>query len=427
MLRAPLLPHSRLWIPLDSGILWTVDFRNSTVGPGGTLPNSLLFQRALNSVSGSETVQTSDTTMQSAGFTADVPRIGQYGTDNQTRGLVIEHSDRTQGPARNTNKSSTAWTWTNGSGGTIPSNTVNYVPPSGLSTPNTTGTTNVASRITAAANTKGQVASVGFGYNRLSFWLRTATGTANWAGALRDPTPIVTIMTATLGTDWQRIELDRQAFSGSFYVCCNDSTLIPGISTAAQDFVVDFVNTIGVANGYNFTTESINTGGSDITLTRNPERLYLANNAALIDNGRLSFEIRLRPKGAANQYGAAMKLFYIDASNYCEIDNTTQRMNLVMNGVSFNPATALNWNKKDILDLWVETGGGGLVSNLKYRTNNGTAVNLGSSGAPAPAIATGVAINLLCKSVLGTHSEEFTSWIQTMTAYKSGYRPSWAA
>ena len=58
------------------------------------------------------------------------------------------------------------------------------------------------------------------------------------------------------------------------------------------------------------------------TATRAGERIYTLTTSDWLHSSRLGLYVKLQPKGSSSQYTANMRLWTIDASNYCEIDKT---------------------------------------------------------------------------------------------------------
>lgn len=402
-----------LLLSARSGIIWEADFTALTPGAyGGALPGGLSFARAVGG-NASETVQTSDTTLVITGMGVDVPRIGQYGSGVSTRGLVLEHVF--------TQQADDARLWTSGAPNTntdgAPTTTTNQTPGSGAATAD--GGTALADRVELTASGQGRRNS-GLSVGLFSCWARGWSGSDELSVGYFGGTAV----NYSLTTSWRRCDFIGAADATNLYYFNRNSSLT-GSANTARDLLLDHRVIASRGSGYLFLGETIlNTTSANIT--RNAERLWHPTIANLLDNGRLSFETKIIPKGAATDYGANMYIWDKDANNFCRISNTTRRVDLTINSVSFSPATALSWNGKDVLELWVEGGGGVLNSNIKYRVNGGATTDLGSSGSAAASIGTGTAINLLCRNTTSL-AQQFTSWIQYIRAWKADKRPSWAA
>jgi len=398
--------------PADSGIIWEADYSTLPLGAAGTLPSGLLFARALNAASTSETVQTSDSTVVTTGLTADVPRCGQRTADVSTRGLVLEHE------ATNlcTSPRNLAAAWAT-QFGTTTVTTNHLAGPDGSS---------VADRVQVNASSSGIFYnSVSMGW--FAIWVRHTSGSGTYSGGITTNANLE----QTVDTTWRRLSQISAADQTTLYIierAYAGAALTPTSQDTARDVCIDLVQIGGGGTGNQgrFPTECVLTNGSAIE--RKGERLYHPTIATLLDGGRLSLLSDVIPKGAATGYGEAMRVWHKDASNYAEISHTTRRLNVVIGGSSWNPATALSWAANDNVELWIEAGGGSMNSFAKYRVNGGSVVDLGNSGSPHAAIATGTAINLLGDSNgASTHTKQLTCWARRHAAYKADRRPSWAA
>lgn len=407
----PRAPFSRIWMPRqDTGIIWEVDFRKLSTGAAGTLPNSLQFSRALNNQSTSETVQTSANTLLTTGLTANVPRIGQRGSTSDSRGIVLEHQTSQayaeHGFSPATGTGNFASTSTN-----VPVVTTGQTGPDGQSN---------ASHVQMLTGSNAYYTNT-VSTNLSSVWAKAASGTdVLTCGHLSN-----TAFNFNVDTNWQRYEWGAPTEAGTSTVWYHRGTsVITPSANTNRDLYLDWRAARG-DTAYKFHVECVTNGA-----TKAAERLYLASASALLDSSRLGLYLMLIPKGASSEYVTnPMKVWWQDASNYCEISSSTKRINLVINGSSFSPATAMSWNRYDTLEIWIEGGGASLVSTIKYRTTpfgsstpNAT-INLGSSGSAQANLAT-TGLNFLSEG--STVINVFTSWLQYVAAYKIGRKPAWA-
>lgn len=385
-------------------ILWTVDF--TALAPGAV---DLSATGAVLTRASSATVQTSSSTVVTAGIGNDVARVGSNGT---ALGLVLEET-RTNFIARARDATSVAWQ----PGGSAPQTRPYGVGPDG------DATTPTRHQISSAGSSRYYACS-GMGTTTAihSCWIRRplTTGAIQVAGTGAGTGTNCFYGTTSAGTTWQRVSAREGPIAGAFNASsgnANDATTRGGIAAQALDQVTD----LHQAESGLHPTEVIITAGA--TGTRAGERLYYATGSSLINNGRLGLGYSIHPKGTSSQYLANMRLWTIDASNYCEVDFSTRKIVTVIGGVSYTTASAMTWAASDQVDIWVEAGGGTLNTVAKYRVNEGSTTTLGTSGAAQGTIAASGAVDLLCN---GT-ANQFNAWVRTLAAYRDTQRPAWAA
>ncbi len=387
----------------DSGVGWNADFTGITPGALATLPAGLFLSRA-----SSATVQTSAVSLVTSGIGNDVPRVGDDGTH---AGLVIEETRTNLIP---NGRDLTAGSWTAGSGVTTTADAAT----------GPDGTASIADRSEVSSggfsNYDPQVGA-GAGTYTMSQWHQRGSANALAQLALMvDSTASFKALGGLAPAYWQRVAVTMTHTSGDVYsvpAIGMDGTAGGGIAAGPRDVITDLVQ-LEVGK---FATEAIVTSGG--TATRSGERLYLSDVAVLLDAGRLSLEMALQPKGSGTQYATNPYVWYIDASNYALIDATTQKLSLSIGGTAYEFTTAMSWAAGDTVELWLEGGGGLVVSRCQYRVNGGTAVDLGSSGSAQGTIAGGVAIDLLAKA----GSAQWSAWLRRVRAWRSGRRPAWVS
>lgn len=381
--------------------LASVDFTAQTVGGMATLPSNLLCARS----STTDTVQTSDTTV-SVRLGANVGRIGQRTSSSSTRGLVIEESRVNR---LNATELVNLWASASFTG----NRTTNYAAaPDGQITADRaqwTGTVGYNGLYADTLNAGTPATTY-----QASIWIKHL-----WVGgdALQLQSP--TNGTGTLNTDstqssWQRYVTSATSGAGgeSFIAIRANSTLLPdvlawGVQSEEAAFATEYI-----PNDINPPT----TG----TATRAGERIYTLTTSDWLNSSRLGLYVKLQPKGSSSQYTANMRLWTIDASNYCEIDKTTRLITMVIGGNSFVGSEALSWAANDTVEVWTEGGGTTIQSVMAYRVNGGTTIRLGTSnGAMGNVSAT--SLDFCCN---GT-SNQLTSRINQLSAYRAGSRPSW--
>jgi hypothetical protein len=150
--------------------------------------------------------------------------------------------------------------------------------------------------------------------------------------------------------------------------------------------------------------------------------LYHPNAKALLDGLRLSLEFRLQPKGSSSQYTGNITLWN-DDTDVCEcyIDSTTAKMTISDSLGSDTLSTAVSWNAGDVVEFFIEVGGG-VAGKAQYRVNGGTPTVLGTTSSSRAAPTTSAAIDLVNKNTAG----QFSAWVQWIAAYANGRRPVWA-
>lgn len=422
-------PGSRFTRPSFNPIFWTVDFRTLPVGAQIGLPNNLNFSRAANSQGNSETVQISPNAVITTGLTTNVPRIGQTGTDSTTRGLVLEESRNSLVDSRNISPAGSGWI--HGNNCTSTTNAAAGPDGSILATEE-----NLTVANSSTSPLQGATATA-----VLACWVRSTSGgsarhdqvIANLNGSL------VVHAGADIDGTWRRYSCFPGAgIQGVFgYPEVNDTGHgggtwgTGGVSGVTRDVLIDLVECVGGLS--NYPTETIlGTNGS----TRQGERLWLTTTGDILDTGRLSLEIKMIPKADATLYdqtgGANIYLWFKDNNNFVKMINSTRQLSVTINGSTWTPSTALNWTAGghnteyaagDIVDFWIEAGGGVLQSKISYRINGGTEISLGSSPSPQAVISSVGTFDFFSNNATGI----FSAWHQVISAYFSGFKPSWVA
>lgn len=162
-------------------------------------------------------------------------------------------------------------------------------------------------------------------------------------------------------------------------------------------------------------TDSIRTKGLLLAPAgggRASERLYHASAGDLLDGGRLSFEVTFVAGQTPTGYAYSPRLFTTDAGDYAEIDHTTGRLVVVVDGDTWSPTTALSWAQYDVVTIAVACGGGTEYSQAAYAINAGITVDLGASTSVQAALSAST-IDLLCN---GT-SQVLEGWLQRARSF----------
>ncbi len=385
----------------DGPLLWLVDFSAVAVGAGSIADPAATFYRA----SGGGSVQTSATTIVTAGLTNDVPR---YGYDGTRRGLVIECA-RTNLVLRNRDLANAAFS---GATGTFTYDTVNG--PDG---------TLVADRLEVPSAALGRyqgITIVASSHSALSCWERGLVGGESSLLSMANGAVNQALCTAvlTLTTAWTRYVATGTMPGPETTVYAMPATggalSTPVRAAGARDAIVDLLQ---VEPGARYPTEAIPTVAA--TVTRAGERLSVAA-AKIVSSSRVEVEIDLYAKGAATEYasdGAHVYLLYTDASNYIRIDTATRRLEVTVAGATWSPVTALTWARGDRVTFRVAAGGGALVSRASYSVNGGAYTDLGTTAAQGtwPATATDI-----CSAATAS---QLSCWLASARAYKPGRMP----
>lgn len=383
----------------NNQILTTVDFTSQTVGGLTSMPSNLQCARS----STTDTVQTSDQTV-SASLAANVARIGQRTSSSATRGLVIEESRVNRCCA---SEEISAWS----SASLQATRTDNVAAsPNGATTADQIQWTGTAgyNGCYASESLAGTAAAT----YQMTYWVKHVTMGDSMQS--QSPTNASGTVNTTPSLVWTRYTGSGTAGAGGeqFLAVKANGALLPNVYLwGAQSEEGSF------ATEY---TPNPNKNPSAANVTRAGERIFTAVPASWMEGSRVSLYVKAIPKGSSTQYANNMRLWTVDGSNYCEINKTTRLITMVVGGNSFVSSEAVSWSALDTVEFWTEGGGTAIQSVMAYRVNGGTTIRLGTSNGAMGAI-TATTVDFCCN---GT-SNQLTSWIQTLTAYRAGGRPSW--
>jgi hypothetical protein len=171
-----------------------------------------------------------------------------------------------------------------------------------------------------------------------------------------------------------------------------------------------------------FPTELIATSGAPAT--RAGERLYVKKGVSVVDSGRIGMYARLIPKGARSAYSAPLPIWYVDANDYAQIDNATGNLTVAIGAGTGGvqpvvlSAAPVQFAAQDVVEIWVEAGGGSLPTAAATRVNGGPITTVGV-GAVLGNLAPTSALDVLSQ---GT-SAEWSSWVQQISFWPNGARP----
>jgi hypothetical protein len=385
---------------LRNPILWKADY--STLTPGavaGALPGGVVLLRASTA-----TVRTGASTVVT-GVGTDVARCGSLGLG--WNGLLVEAACTNLIPDARAVK---AASWTAESGCTV---TLDYAAgPDGVSSADRSNATSTG-RSTYFLYANGSALQ-----HTASAWMRTVAASGTVRPSLGDGSTTGSFSQTAATNAWTRIGLTR-----------NNTTLIyvpvdGRASYAMTAMALDVVTDMHQLELGRVMTEFVPTSGG--TATRAGERLYLPAASQAIAGGHLRLHRRLRPKGSiggSNDYGAAVRLWTVDANNYASVNPTTGVVTSVVAGASYATASGFTFAPYDDVQYWYAGGGGALNTVVKARKNGGAVTTLGTSGAAQGTIPSGGTLDLGCD---GTASQ-FTAWSILDEAYAAGKTVAWAA
>lgn len=412
---------------------FSVDFRTFTLGDRSAATFSTetdggTFTRASDGYS----VQTSSSTLQLCTAGVNRPRIGQYGNDATTRGLVYE--DRRGNYIYNSTDMN-AVGMTAGSGLTF---TADFV--AGPAS-NPTGDYTMADRcqVTSGGYAKYYPpAMIGnIRYGSASCWVRAGSGTSLTQGTVQDSTPTVISglnpagSSTPIDTTWRRIEYSKLAANifGIQLFAPVDGTA-HGITTHAEDVCIAFtqmedIGAIGSDTG-DYCTEVITTNGTGFGVSiREYEYLTYPSATLLAADGSMRFELITRPKcPLAKVIRNGVILWFVNTSNYVFIDKGTRKIDVKVGGVMVSSAALPIglWAAKDEVKLFI-CGGGGVATTFSYSINGAASVTLAPQTALAGAVAAGTVQLFNTGDILD--QEPFVAWHQKIATYKVGLSPNW--
>jgi hypothetical protein len=418
----------------DQNIIWSANFRAL---PLSTSSNAAQLRAALATMgltftrASSATVQTSASAVVTSGIGVDDPRVGDAGYG---RGLVIEEAQTGRMPDSENQSGYSV-------GAGTPTVTANSdVAPDGTTTADTVtdddaGVFEMRSRSGAVPTDtatyrvrvciKKQVAAtarigIDCGLSggtavakSMRFNAQTGVGNADVA------------LVEDMGAYWRvtSAPITNNGTNANAYI-----QFYPAVGTVAGADVASATGSATVWGfefvGGNFATEYIPTTGA--AATRLGDRLSVGA-GRIVRSGRVGVEFRFLAKSATSAMngGAAVTLLgNAGAQSYANIstDALGRVLQLNVGGALVTLGTTIAWAAGDLVDMWVELGGGSLVSSGAYRVNGGAKLSLGSTGAPHGAV-TDSAFDLLNFTALS----QVASWVQRICAYAPGTRPAWAA
>ncbi len=394
-----------------AAILFAADFTGLALGTA-TLPRSFLVDRA-DAANAATSYDLQATTPGTAAvfvnIAADTPRIARSAT---RLGLLLEET-RTNYLLYNLDRTHTAAGQWSGA------------PSSG------SDTTGQADPALGTNGTRLQASSGGFARwatsvslvnanSYVSAWYASPGGGTSYK-LLVSPAGLAGGGTLGAAGVFTRLAFAENANNPAYIPCDGRNADGGAIAAGARDSVYWG----GQVEGGKFVTSVIITAA--VAVARAGERLYLPSTApevaTLASNGRVSLCVAVEALGRFSDYSAAMRVWTIDASNYCEI-GTDGSVTIAVGGVTNTcPASTVTWSaKNDFIEFFVAAGGSALPAQFSYRVNGGAETHGVVTGAVLGNITTAAtAVDFLCS---GT-TKQLSGIVTSITAYASGYGPSW--
>lgn len=391
-----------------SGVVWEarLDSLPLSTATNATELRSLLAALGLTLTRASAaTVQTSSSSLVTSGIGVDDPRVGDAGYG---RGLVLEESRQNIVVRCRVGNPGGAG-WLAGNAGTMTGTYANGPDGAAMTaariTVDSTGDygTYTSNGITSAAN-------VG------SLWYRLLDRLNKPSVLPSLPAGAAYRETVTPGVDtWFRYVSPVRTAAATYAVQVHDTSVL-----SAVDAVCDCAQ----MEGGTWASELILTTGA--AATRQPDRALLDSAARIVRGGRVGIHVRAALKGSiggSNDYAADPFLWRYDANNYASINRTTGAVTVVIAGASYTTASGFTAARGDVVDYWVEAGGGSLQTVVKARKNGGAVTTLGTTS-PQGTHPSATSMDLLSNAGSSGH---LSCWLQSVRAYAPGRRPSWCA
>jgi hypothetical protein len=386
--------------------LVSADFSAGALGIA-TLPAGVNYSRA----SVATTSDKSGGSVVITGIGVDVPRIAK--SANGRVGLRFEES-RTNILKNSQDMAGTGWT---AGSATYTANAATG--PDGNATADRVNATSAQfGPSVSAVDLAGGAPAIGTALS-FSSWQRAVTSTPAGQGYIQDSPTSVVFNEAFSGTAWRRYERTRITLAAMTNVVPVDGRATgSGATAAARDVYCDLAQ---LETG-RWCSEAIVTGNG--SATRAGGRLWYASATQCLSGGRLGLRVSFEAPCSAADYSANARLWTIDANNYAELVASSRLINVVIGGSTFTTSRPVWWAPGDLVELWIECGGGVLLTSVQYRVNGGTVATVGTSySAAQAAISPGAnTLDLFCNGTASQLSALFVSW----ELYASGNRPSWA-
>jgi hypothetical protein len=171
-----------------------------------------------------------------------------------------------------------------------------------------------------------------------------------------------------------------------------------------------------------FPTEYIPTTAASTVRSKD----QLVYNGDLVSNGRIAMEFKFIPKVSSVEHVAAAATMILWQASTSPFDfiaiGTAANAHIIRNSVAaYNSNTTLmTWARGDVIEMFVEGGGGVLASRAWYRKNGGATIALDTGGIIATNMQTSPT-----NYVLASTGSITNCWAQRVRAYTPGRRPAW--
>jgi hypothetical protein len=375
----------------------------STSSNSAALVTALAAKGLVLTRASSATVQTSATTVVTSGIGVDAPRVGNAGYG---QGLVLEGA-RTSYARSSEDMSSAYW----GTPASITANTG--------TAPNGTATADRYTPIGLSSHSLSQgYFTVGTSTYTASVWLKQNNVRSLNYHTYVNPPGTFTLVEGAYQGGLPTGEWVRKIYTST-------ASVAPGV---AMNHYINYE----LANGYtgnvevwgydaqagNFPTEYIPTTTADVT--RAADQLVYTGD--LVSSGRIGIEFQFIPKmSSAEALGSTLVLWQASTApfDYVGIGTGGNAMAIRNSVAAYSSGvTLMTWNRHDVVNLFVEAGGGALASRAWYRKNGGAAIALDTGAV----IATNMQTSPSCSLFTGGIT---SCWAQGVRAYRPGIRPAW--
>lgn len=396
-------------------ILLSYDFSQMTAG-GSSLPGSLSLTRSAGA-SGDAAYNGPGVVI--TGIASDTARGAKLlGTD--PLGLLVEESRTNKldlsTPPTTSGGTSTDWSYA-GLGFTFSS--VAAAGPDGSAVQRSQGTSGNLGKEVNSLNTGSP-----FTY---SFWAkRNGGGTSYWQRVSKDNnTTHVSQPVTGYGSTWVRSDATYTSSPSTANALGFD--LRVAVNPSYDGAACDIYSCFHQVEAGSFPTSPIVGTVSGSHSTRGGDGPRHANGAGHVNGGRVSVLFTVQTLASSAELTSNARLLTFDANNYVEFTTGTAVLKIVVGGVAYSTPVAMSFARNDVLDIWVEFGGGVTATKVEYRVNGGSVTTLSTGSPPVQAVvAPAGGVDLLCDTAGGgTPTKQWTCIARSIAFYNSGKAPVW--
>jgi hypothetical protein len=348
------------------------------------------------------TVQTSTTTVVTDGIGVDAPRVGNAGYG---QGLVIEAA-RTSYAYQSEDFKGVNW------------GTPAYVTQNTTTAPNGTLTADKYTLVGVSANAlnSGFNTSLASSYYTPSFWIKQNNASDLVMHKYLNPPGAFSLV-----SDY------RSSLTPGVWVRKDFTTSAAVVSGVALTHYIHYELANGQTGdselwGYSIENGTYPTEYIPSTTAGTTRALdYLVYNGDLVSSGRIGLEFRFIPKMSSADLiagGAPIVLWQALTApfDYVAIGAFANPY-VVRNSVAeYSSAIVMAWARGDVIDYFVEAGGGALASKAWYRVNGGATIALDVGAVIASNMQTSATSNMFGSGAY---------WAQQVRAYAPDVRPTW--